>query len=557
MHMILRRSFSSLLMLMAAGLLCQLAAAVPSGYYSSLKGKSESELKTALYQIINPHTLVSSYQNLPQYFQKTDVYPNSSRWWDMYSDIPLYAPKFTGLNREHSLPKSWWGGSTSTPAYTDLNHLYPSEAKANQAKSNYPLGKVVGSVYFSNGITTVGVGQNSGGAKYVFEPADEYKGDFARTYFYMVTCYQNMNWTYTYMCRNGVYPSLQQWAIDLLLEWHRADGVSQKEIDRNEQVFMVQNNRNPFIDYPELVEYIWGDKKGQIYNPTETPVTPDKEANLITPPNGMTLDFSQTAEGLSSTAQLQFKGENLRGSLELSVGGADKGLFTLSTNRITASAANATSGTWITVTYAPKSTGEHTANLIITDGGLDEGSRIVKLRGECLPKPQLVAPVATAATDVTTDSYTANWEVPEGETVDYYVVTLRRYAKGSVTEEELVAEGNSLEITGFANDDYHTYTVRSSRLGVLSDASNVITVDHSAAIESVYTDRPLVVETFEGGLVRFRCSDVHHGVSFYDMTGRQVMWLDTVTDLQETVMPKGVYVVTSESHRRPVKIIVH
>ena len=88
--------------LLALSVLAALSAAVPAGYYSSLKGKSESELKTALYQIINPHTLVSSYQNLPQYFQKTDVYPNSKRWWDMYSDIPLYAPSFSGLNREHS-----------------------------------------------------------------------------------------------------------------------------------------------------------------------------------------------------------------------------------------------------------------------------------------------------------------------------------------------------------------------------------------------------------------------------------------------------------------------
>ncbi|MCM1348895.1 MAG: endonuclease [Firmicutes bacterium] len=533
-------------------------ATVPAGYYSSLKGKSESELKTALYQIINPHTLVSSYQNLPQYFQKTDVYPNSQRWWDMYSDIPLYAPSFKGLNREHSLPKSWWGGSTTIPAYTDLNHLYPAEADANQAKSNYPLGKVVGTVSFTNGISKVGVGQNSGGAKYVFEPADEYKGDFARTYFYMVTCYQNLNWRYTYMCRDGVYPSLQQWAIDLLLEWHRNDKVSQKELDRNEQVFLVQNNRNPFIDYPELVEYIWGNKKGQAYMPDETPVTPGQEANLITPPNGMTLDFSQVATGLSTTAQLQFKGENLRGSLELSVGGLNRSYFKISTNTVASSAANATSGTWITVTYTPTTTGEHTANLIITDGGLDEGSRIVKLRGECLPVPTLTAPVATEATDITSDTYTANWDIPANETIDYYMVTLRRYDKnGNVTVEELPAENNELEITGFAADDYHTYSVQSSRLGILSPASNVITVRHTSAIESIGADTPFVVETFEGGTVRFRCSEPHSNVTVFDMAGRVLRVLPTVTDLQEITLPQGAYVVVSDTHRRPVKVIVY
>ncbi|MDE6366664.1 MAG: hypothetical protein K2L33_03670, partial [Muribaculaceae bacterium] len=92
---------------------------IPAGYYNALDGKSEAELKTAVFNIINPHTLISSYSNLPRYFEKTDVYPQSSRWWDMYSDIPLYAPKFSGLNREHSFPKSWWGGSTDVPAYID------------------------------------------------------------------------------------------------------------------------------------------------------------------------------------------------------------------------------------------------------------------------------------------------------------------------------------------------------------------------------------------------------------------------------------------------------
>lgn len=533
-------------------------ASVPAGYYSALTGKSGSELKTALYQIINPHTLVSSYQNLPQYFQKTDVYPNSTRWWDMYSDIPLYAPNFKGLNREHSLPKSWWGGSTNIPAYTDLNHLYPSEAAANQAKSNYPLGIVVGQTVFDNGMTKVGIGQNSGGAKYVFEPDDEYKGDFARTYFYMVTCYQNLSWRYTYMCRDGVYPSLQDWAIQLLLQWHRADKVSQKEIDRNEQVFLVQNNRNPFIDYPDLVEYIWGDKKGQAYVPSDTPVEPGGEANLITPPNGMTLDFSQTAVGYPTTAQVQFKGEYLTGSLELSVGGADRKYFKLSTDNVSASAANSTSGTWITVTYTPDALGEHTANLIITDGGLEEGSRIVRMRGESLPVPQLSALTATAATEVTNDSFTANWqEPPADEVVDFYMVTVRHYSKsGAVTEEVLPAEENSVEVTGFTNDSYATYSVQSSRLGLMSPQSNVVTVDHSSAIGEIVADRPFAVETYEGGTIRFRCSEPLSGVSVFDLTGRCVMAIGEVTDFMEVTLAPGAYLIVSDDHRTPVKTVV-
>lgn len=548
---LLKLAFAVCALFLASGL----SAEIPAGYYTALKGKSEAALKTATCQIINPHTKVSSYSALPSYFQKTDVYPNSTRWWDMYSDIPLYAPSFSGLNREHSLPKSWWGGSESTPAYTDLNHLYPSEAKANQAKSNYPLGIVTGTPTFQNGVVKVGNGVNSGGAKYVFEPADEYKGDFARTYFYMVTCYQDLSWKYTYMCKNGTYPSLQDWAISMLLKWHRNDPVSQKEVDRNDAVYKIQNNRNPFIDFPELAEYIWGDKKGQPFNPdTETPPTGDPV--LITPSNGMYLDFNQAAINHSSTAQLQFRGENLTKKLELSVTGADKDQFQLSTDQVSASAANRQDGTWISVTYKPKALGKHSAHLLIIDGGLQEGSRIVQLSGECLAEPTLSKLTATAATDVNADSFTANWDVPANEVIDYYMVTLKHYRGNDVVTEELPAESNSLVVDNFAGDDYCTYSVRSSRLGMYSDESNVITVTNPASIGAVETDLPFAVQTFDGGIIRIRCSEKLYNLRVYDLAGREIKLIAEITDFMEFTMPPGAYLVTVDGHRTPVKLIV-
>lgn len=551
---LLKLAFAVCALFLASGL----GAEIPAGYYTALKGKSEAALKTATCQIINPHTKVSSYSALPSYFQKTDVYPNSTRWWDMYSDIPLYAPSFSGLNREHSLPKSWWGGSESTPAYTDLNHLYPSEAKANQAKSNYPLGIVTGTPTFQNGVVKVGNGVNSGGAKYVFEPADEYKGDFARTYFYMVTCYQDLNWKYTYMCKNGTYPSLQDWAISMLLKWHRDDPVCQKEVDRNDAVYKIQNNRNPFIDFPELAEYIWGDKKGQAFNPdTETPPTGDPV--LITPSNGMYLDFNQTAINHSSTAQLQFRGENLTGYLELNLSRAantDSEYFSLSTSTVQSKDANRQDGSWITVTYKPTALGKHTAQLIITEGGLQEGSRIVQLSGECLAEPTLSKLTATAATDVNADSFTANWDVPANEVIDYYMVTLKHYRGNDVVTEELPAESNSLVVDNFAGDDYCTYSVRSSRLGMYSDESNVITVTNPASIGAVETDLPFAVQTFDGGIIRIRCSEKLYNLRVYDLAGREIKLIAEITDFMEFTMPAGAYLVTVDGHRTPVKLIV-
>lgn len=548
----MQQRYLRLFYVLATALICINAhAAIPAGYYSSLKGKSEANLKTALYQIINPHTEVSSYSDLPKYFQKTDVYPNSTRWWDMYSDIPLYAPSFNGLNREHSFPKSWWGGSTTIPIYVDLFHLYPSERAANTAKSNYPLGKVVSGVKFDNGICKVGVGQNSGGAAYVFEPDDEYKGDFARTYFYVVTAYQNLTWKYTYMAQNGTYPTLQPWAINMLLEWHRADKVSQKEIDRNEAVYKIQNNRNPFIDDPELAEYIWGNKKGQVYNPSDQP-TPGGNPVLTSPVQDMELDFGQVALGNTATAQLYFKGENLKGYFEFMIYNGDATYFKSSVTKLSATAANSANGAWVTVTYTPTEIGTHTSRFLVSDGGL-EGTLGIGLKGECLPRPNLSTPVASEATEVTTDSYTARWDEPS-DVVDYYIVTVKRYKGTTVVTETVEAETNEQTISGFSDYDYDVYSVQSSRLGILSEPSNEITVYNPTGIDAVGADIPFTIESYPE-LLRVRCTGEHSDMRIYDISGRLVTAMPIVRDGFEFVIPKGIYFVTTAQHNAPVKVM--
>lgn len=532
-------------------------AEAPQGYYKSLEGKKDSELKTALYQLIHNFTSVSSYNDLPRYFTVTDVYPNSSRWWDMYSDIPLYAPSFKGLNREHSLPKSWWGGSTGVKAYTDLNHLYPSEAAANQAKSNYPLGVVDPSVKakFENGITTVGspVTGQGGGCQWVFEPADEYKGDFARTYFYMATCYQDYQWRYTYMLNSNTYPTLTGWAQRLLLQWHKDDPVSQKEIDRNEAIYTIQNNRNPFIDRPELADYIWGDKVGQAYTLSTSDI-PTGDPVLITPVQGMSLDFGEVAVGGSTTAELYFRGENLRGSLDLVLSGTDRAMFSLPSNVLSTSLVNSPDGTWLKITYSPTSVGEHTAKIIISEGGMLGGSRGVTLMGRCLEVPKLTACTATEATDITNDSYRANWTYPSDETVDYWIVTRQRWVGGVVTSDEILAEEPGIIIENFDLSDSEAYSVQSIRLGYRSPMSNVIFVAHNG-ITGVEADHGLAVQGFNGCL-RFICSSPHTGVRIYDPSGRLVMTLDEVTNNLDVDILPGVYMVITDNHRTPVKVVV-
>ena len=143
-------------------------AEVPKGYYAGISGLKDAALKTKLYEIISNHSK-NDYNGLfRESFCHTDVRSDGS-WWDMYSNTKRYVRNgWSGMNREHSLPRSWWGGDTSIGAYTDLNHLYPSDADANFAKLNWPLGEVSPSgITFDNDLVLVGnpVSGQGGGAR--------------------------------------------------------------------------------------------------------------------------------------------------------------------------------------------------------------------------------------------------------------------------------------------------------------------------------------------------------------------------------------------------------
>lgn len=241
-------------------------------YYAAANGLSSAGLKTALAGIINPHHELS-YDTLWQCFYRTDLRSAGNYVWDMYSDCHfVYSNDQCGnyknicdcYNREHSFPQSWF--TSRSAMATDLHHIYPTDGKVNNMRGSYPLGECSsGTVY---GLGKLGNCTFSGYSDVVFEPADEYKGDFARTYFYVVTCYENEQtlWPSSAMINNTAYPSFNTWSLNLLLKWHRQDPVSNKEINRNNAVYAYQYNRNPFIDYPVLAEYIWGDSVGQPWN---------------------------------------------------------------------------------------------------------------------------------------------------------------------------------------------------------------------------------------------------------------------------------------------------
>lgn len=259
--------------------------AIPQGYYNSLSGKKESALKEAAKALANGHTVIKYGEDTWDAFMLTDVVLVGDRlaWRDMYSNEIVWVETGHGsLNIEHSVPKSWWGG-TVNEAYQDLFHLNPSNPSANNRKSNWPLG-LVSSTSWTNGITTLGspLSPTGGGAATVFEPADEFKGDFARAYFYVFTTYDALAWEedtdWMYLTDDWAYPTLRNWAIDLLLKWAAEDPVDSYELGRNEAIYALQGNRNPYIDIPELAEYVWGSKKGSVFSATglKDPVPVDR-----------------------------------------------------------------------------------------------------------------------------------------------------------------------------------------------------------------------------------------------------------------------------------------
>ncbi|MFH1852941.1 MAG: endonuclease [Candidatus Neomarinimicrobiota bacterium] len=265
----LRRTAIAMLLALA---LVPARADVPAGYYNPANGLTKTALQVALHGIIDNHTDLD-YAYLWTAFQSTDKKPNG-KVWDMYSDIPGGTPpyEFTFIqdqdigsggttegdvyNREHSWPKSWF--NDLSPMNSDLFHLYPTDKLVNNKRGSYPYGEVGSTSWTSLNGSKVGSCSYPGYTGTVFEPIDEYKGDLARTYFYMSVRYYGEDgvWAGSAMTTGA---QLKDWALAMLLDWHAADPVSQKELDRNDAVYALQHNRNPFIDNAAFAELIWGD----------------------------------------------------------------------------------------------------------------------------------------------------------------------------------------------------------------------------------------------------------------------------------------------------------
>lgn len=292
----MKHIYASVLTLALSAFSCNCFAQGPNGsgiYYQAADGKKGAELKTALCAIIYPRNeggdLDMAYNALWTHFMTTDILPNG-KVWDMYSnerEMTFIVDQDPGsgnqeglyYNREHSMPNSWFGKKVM-PMYTDLHHMYPTDKIVNNKRSNHPFGETDGSWFSANKFSKLGNCTYPGYSGTVFEPNDAYKGDFARTYFYMITCFEEKlpDWYMNYGVNGSgdtqkavmatldgnTYPGFSAWQLEMLMKWSKEDPVDnpvEKETPRNNAVYEIQGNRNPFIDYPGLEEYIWGSLK--------------------------------------------------------------------------------------------------------------------------------------------------------------------------------------------------------------------------------------------------------------------------------------------------------
>ena len=348
------------MMVMALAAIARDPMPCPSDYYVNALNKGDQALLTALHNIITSHTNIG-YDGLWDAYADTDTDPNGY-YIDMYStyDKYTYSDKCGSysnigdcINREHSVPKSWWGGGKQ-PQYSDIFNIVPTDGYVNNQRSNYPYGVCEGGTRLTNGQYVAkgrkGTSTHAGYSGVVFEPDDEYKGDFARAYFYMAACYNDVisNWTQSggsvFFAGNS-YPVFTTYAINLLMEWHRLDPVSEKETTRNCYAHSWQGNRNPFIDHPELAEHIWGNQQGQPWTGDGTVViTPV----LTQPANGENINVGTVAlDETSVSRSITVKGANLSMDLNVNVSGDD---FSVIPATLTANAVN--NGTTVIVTYS-------------------------------------------------------------------------------------------------------------------------------------------------------------------------------------------------------------
>lgn len=285
-----------------------ISAQIPAGYYNGTAGLTGYALKSKLHDIISEKNINWHYDGIQLFYKQTDLdkyydhdASNTEYLLDIYSEIPNGPDSYeyvssqlgggsaegSGYNKEHMMPQStfttiWYEANkkktiSDYPMFSDLNFIIPADARINQLRNNYPYGIAGTTNYYTftnNSKISKSAIPNYPYAGRVYEPIDEFKGDVARSLLYFAVRYEGKlgSFNTAYSTSANINPTTDQCPLDgteeraidlpyieMLKQWSAADPVSQREIDRNNAIYAIQNNRNPFIDHPEWVNMIWSE----------------------------------------------------------------------------------------------------------------------------------------------------------------------------------------------------------------------------------------------------------------------------------------------------------
>lgn len=444
-------------------------------YIHSVQGLNKADLKTALHDLIQPR-LVLAYGGGDGHtwsgFALTDVMPDGVTVRDRYSEEQRTFDgnkAVNGMNIEHIWANSWWG-HTENNAYRDLFNLYPADGYANGRKSNNPIGVVDGATSFDNGVTKVGKSSSYSSDQLItaWEPADEWKGDFARTYFYMATTYQHM--TDEWQTTEGLltidptsWTTMRPWVYELMLEWAEADPVDDIERARNEVIYGIQGNRNPYVDMPELADYVWGDCAEERFY-----IDPQSTASeLFVPMKAQTFDYGLQALSKGLDTVVVVRGRHIAEGLTLTV---DNPAFEIGTPQVSAEQLEA--GYAVPLRIKPEAAGHYAAALTITGGGVSQTNPLSISFVDGIP--------AYEATDIVCTSYvrrfTANWMAYEpGATY-----TLEVYTKNTDGSHNIyktyTTQDTQYQVTSVQANTLYYYTVSIIEDEVVKATSNEVSV---------------------------------------------------------------------------------
>lgn len=295
------------------------------GYYNGTEGKSGTELKTALHEIIKDH-VDFSYSDAKFILNYADEDPNNTNnvilfYTKRSQSKESYGSGPNDINREHVWAKSHGNFADVRPMDGDAHNLHPTDASVNMTKSNYDFDEC----------TATGTYLDEADAWYTttqFEPADATKGEVARTIFYMAVRYEGTEDEIDLETVDavGTYPLPQHGKLSSLLEWNRDFPPTDLERRRNERVYEAQRNRNPFIDNPEFADLIWEAVTPSEPNISDLTMTPDfpsagSQAELFATVPGaesVTLYYGKSFDSEEYSSTFSSAGDDWSGEMDLS-----------------------------------------------------------------------------------------------------------------------------------------------------------------------------------------------------------------------------------------------